>query len=718
MKWVRIGGKSKLVPHKTFLYHGIIAGLNKLVARKGFLQMCEHWRNFGSTIPDGIYTDIYYDGKIWKELCSINEHPYLDSPGNLCLSLNIDWFNPYVETQYSVGAIYLVVQNIPRSHRFKVENMILVGLIPGPKEPPKSVNTYLEPLVNDLLRLYTGVKMSNPQSFCGSSFVRAVLSCIICDMPATRKVCGFLGHNAVKGCTKCLKEFETSSFGSKPDYSGYDVESWQPRDMASHLRVVSMATTAQTATEQAQIEKSHGARYSDLLRLPYFDVIRYHVVDPMHNLFLGIAKHTMNTWKELNILTSADFVKLQTRIDSIIPPPRIGRIPRKLGSGFSSLTADEWKNWILLYSLYCLKDVLPESDYLCWSLFVDACYLLCQLVITNVEVQNAQDLLINFCKRFQDLYGFQHCTPNMHMACHLHDNIRDYGPLTAFWAFSFERYNGALERIKISWCGPEKQMFKKFLDLQSLNSVDTLPDNDIMKSMFGEFRDKIPSSDFSSVNQMTIDTTFVLQQSSYITCPVKFIDATDKTCYKLLPPLTERCFDDNEMQLIAAMYDLLYPEHHITNISRFCLESKRMLINGEEFISTKARSQRSSTVAAHWPAVIGIDSLREAPVKVGISSSFIRHTVTVKHTNTDMIKTAVHILAQVKWFENHPCRDHFHQSILVSAATHDLDSPAIFIPVSRILARCATIYDCLYRFEHGEDKVCISIPLVKKLYHS
>lgn len=173
-------------------------------------------------------------------------------------------------------------------------------------------------------------------------------------------------------------------------------------------------------------------------------------------------------------------------------------------------------------------------------------------------------------------------------------------------------------------------------------------------------------------------------------CPIKFIDATDKTCYQLLPPFIERCFDDTEIQFIAAMYDLLYPGHHITNLSRFCLKSKQMLINNEEFISTKARSQRSSTLAAHWPVVIGIDHLGEAPVRLGLPS-FIRHTVTIKHKTTNIDKTAVHMLTQVKWFENDPCRDHFHQSIIVSTATHDLDSPAIFMPVSRILARCATI---------------------------
>ena len=50
--------------------------------------------------------------------------------------LNIDWFNPYKHSPYTVGAIYLVVLNLPRSEHFKIENLLLVGLIPGPSEPP------------------------------------------------------------------------------------------------------------------------------------------------------------------------------------------------------------------------------------------------------------------------------------------------------------------------------------------------------------------------------------------------------------------------------------------------------------------------------------------------------------------------------------------------------------------------------------------------------
>ena len=134
-------------------------------------------------MPKGTFCDIH-NGMVWQDFSDLNGSPFLVTTGNLCLMLNIDWFNPYQDTQYSVGTIYLVVQNLPRSERFKVDNIILVGLIPGPREP-KSVNTYLDLLVEDFRKLYRGVNLPCPS---GSVKVRAVLSCIVCDIPATRKV--------------------------------------------------------------------------------------------------------------------------------------------------------------------------------------------------------------------------------------------------------------------------------------------------------------------------------------------------------------------------------------------------------------------------------------------------------------------------------------------------------------------------------------------------
>ena len=343
--------------------------------------------------------------------------------------LNVDWFNPYDETPYSAGVLYFVIQNLPRSERYRFENIILAGIIPGPREPKKHINTFLLPNVADLKKLYTGIIIPNPQSFCGTTLIRAAISCISCDLPATRKVCGFYSFSSLYGCSKCLKKFVTHSFGSKPDYSGFDTSSWQPRNLVTHRAKAYASKQATTASSQLQIEQSYGIRYSVLLVLPYFDVIRYHVVDPMHALFLGIAKHTVKVWRSLDILSLDHLNTIQEKVDNMIPPPKVGRIPRKIESGFTAFTADEWKNWILLYSAYILHDILPEGDYQCWCYFVEACQLTSQPVLYQEQIAMAHDLIVKFCSTFERLYGKDMCTPNMHMVCHLKDILQDYGPV-------------------------------------------------------------------------------------------------------------------------------------------------------------------------------------------------------------------------------------------------------------------------------------------------
>ena len=59
--------------------------------------------------------------------------------------LNLDIFQPFKNIQYSICAIYLTKLNLPRNMRHRQENVILVGLIPGPSELKHVFNTYLDP---------------------------------------------------------------------------------------------------------------------------------------------------------------------------------------------------------------------------------------------------------------------------------------------------------------------------------------------------------------------------------------------------------------------------------------------------------------------------------------------------------------------------------------------------------------------------------------------
>ena len=179
---------------------------------------------------DNVYEDVY-DGRVWKQFLTPNNIPFLSLPYNFALCLNVDWFQPFKHSNYSCGAIYVAILNLPRSKRYSSDNVILLGVIPGPKEPELTINSFLEPFVDELLQLWDGVAMKTHNS---AVLVRAALLCVACDIPAARKVCGFVGHNSLLACSRCLKVFPTENFGDKADYSGFVREEWPPRSLALH----------------------------------------------------------------------------------------------------------------------------------------------------------------------------------------------------------------------------------------------------------------------------------------------------------------------------------------------------------------------------------------------------------------------------------------------------------------------------------------------------
>lgn len=93
----------------------------------------------------------------------MNGEDFLKSRYTLGLLINVDWFQPYKHVSYSVGAIYISILNFPRQMRNRRENIIIVGVIPGPNEPKLHMNSFLEPLVMELLKLWRGVEMQTPE---------------------------------------------------------------------------------------------------------------------------------------------------------------------------------------------------------------------------------------------------------------------------------------------------------------------------------------------------------------------------------------------------------------------------------------------------------------------------------------------------------------------------------------------------------------------------
>ena len=227
---------------------------------------------------------------------------------------------------------------------------------------------------------------------------------------------------------------------------------------------------AKTKSELKRLESKFGYRYSILLELPYFDPISMLPVDPMHNLYLGTAKYIFNIWLDRGILSSQSIKHINNCLTSF----RTSNILNLPSIDNSKYTAEQWMLWVNFYSLICLWNILNDPHLECWRNFVLASRILCKEEVTKEEVALA-DGLLQFCHRFERIYGQEAVTPNIHMHAYLCGCIMQYGSMSSFWLYSFERYNGILGDIPTNNRSIEAQIMKFVKDTVHFQMMHNLP---------------------------------------------------------------------------------------------------------------------------------------------------------------------------------------------------------------------------------------------------
>jgi hypothetical protein len=603
---------------------------------------------------------------------------------SLGLLINVDWFQPYKHVNYSVGAIYIAILNFPRRLRFRRENMILVGIIPGPHEPSLHINSFLEPLVQDLLKLWKGIEMPTTE---GTQVLRAALLCNSSDIPATRKVGGFVGHAALKGCSRCLKSFPPQKFGDK---AGFNPSTWPTRTIESHRKKGMEWKHATTLVCRHKIEQESGVRFTELLRLRYFDTIRFSVVDPMHNVLLGTAKLMVSIWKENGLITSHDFGRIQESVNDFVTPPDVGRIPHKISSGFSSFTADQWKNWTTIYSLVVLKCILPDEHYQCWTLFVQACLLLCFRAISETKALELDGLLIRFCQTFQQLYGAKSCTPNLHLHCHLKDCIHDFGPANVFWLFGCERLNGLLGSVPTNHREIEVQLMRNFNSSQQ--ALQCVADNDeaVVQNLLGSSHYSKGSLKNEELPEMPLLVTLSM---SNVGDPVHHC--------KLIPPIKEGCYTSSELSDVNDMMKVYFSESYVKT---FLLHkhSSAIWFHGNLYGSINSLHSSSGLVCAKQNTDVGI-------AKPGFLRKFYIASVILKMDDSTERQESL-FLASIDWLMEHENRAWFGNHVEVWERYLPSIRPD-FIPISNIICRCAHLTNLVeFNQQYGETVTTV-IPL-------
>ena len=294
-------GSARSVPSRQFLHQDMKQWLARLYCRPGMEEYLDRdvLDKAGSSDRDpGVHHDIWDAPALRSFVGPDGRTPFMERPegeGRLLFSLSMDGFNPYQTKEagkkVTIGAIYMVCLNLPPAIRYKMENMYLVGIIPGPKEPSlHQINHLLSPLVDELLELWhEGIFISQTPHYRKGRRVRCALGPLVCDLPAARQMGGVASHASRHFCSCCLLKLD--------DIENLDFANWPTRSQEVHRFIAEQWRDAPTEAMRDNIFEAHGIRWTELLRLPYWDPTHFTLVDSMHAFLLGMLKrHVRDIW--------------------------------------------------------------------------------------------------------------------------------------------------------------------------------------------------------------------------------------------------------------------------------------------------------------------------------------------------------------------------------------------------------------------------------------
>jgi hypothetical protein len=113
----------------------------------------------------------------------------------------MDGFAPFRNRMTTCWPLILFNYNLPPEDQFHINNIISLGIIPGPKKPI-DMDSFLRPLVEEMVQLAAGVTAFD--SISHSAFVLcAYIIVVFGDIPAVSLLMRMKGHNGQVPCRFC-----------------------------------------------------------------------------------------------------------------------------------------------------------------------------------------------------------------------------------------------------------------------------------------------------------------------------------------------------------------------------------------------------------------------------------------------------------------------------------------------------------------------------------
>ena len=189
-------------PVRRFFYYPLGPRFKRLYDCRGTSSLLqEHSLRSNAGLADLMY-DIH-DSPTWHAAYA-EDGPFKGDARGISLQFSTDGVNPFSvnKISYSMWPIMVTVLNLPKTCRNNFENVMLAGIIPANnKEEPKSVDPYVEVLVDELLGL---CETTFYDGFREEEFLfRLQLHNYVLDYPGLNKVFCCAGSGALQGCMWC-----------------------------------------------------------------------------------------------------------------------------------------------------------------------------------------------------------------------------------------------------------------------------------------------------------------------------------------------------------------------------------------------------------------------------------------------------------------------------------------------------------------------------------
>jgi hypothetical protein len=274
-------GKGIGVPKRPFVMQDFHDFVGRLLSRPGVESAIQ--RSEEQVLDDTVKDIVTADGI--RSIKGPDGAPFLsggqDQELRLAWCLSVDFFNPYhnkiAGKVASAGSIVLSCLLLPINMRNRPENLCLVGVIPGPREPSgHEIDHFLRPLVKIMKESWAEGTIYKTHDYPHGRLVRSAIALSVSDLPMARKIMGI------------------SNFIDKTTAKKH-MDSWRVRTLESVKADAQKWLDATSPKERKRLYKKTGVRHSVLMELEYWDPTSMVPVDGMHLFFLGLLQHHART---------------------------------------------------------------------------------------------------------------------------------------------------------------------------------------------------------------------------------------------------------------------------------------------------------------------------------------------------------------------------------------------------------------------------------------